>query len=186
MYKGIKIFLLLLLFGNTLAQNDIDFHAKELVRALRKTGNQEISGFSEIPVPALFSKHDTPNGKFFVNRIEDSGVKYIYVGRVYTCRADGCTLQPDIKGGMSAEYFDYFMFFDESLKIILVRIFSYEASHGHEITARGWLRQFENYDGLKSLEVGKNIDAVTGATISVYGMTHDVQSKADMLRKLLN
>jgi len=186
MCKGIKIFLLLLLFGNTLAQQDIDFQAKELVRELRRTGDQQISGFSEMTNPGLFSKQCKPKGKFFVNGNADSDVTYIYVGRVYTCRADGCTLQPDIKGGMSAEYFDYFMFFDATLKIKLVRIFNYEASHGHEITARGWLKQFENYDGSKHLEVGKNIDAVSGATISVYGITHDVQLKSEMLRKLLN
>ncbi len=43
--------------------------------------------------------------------------------------------------------------------------------------AKGWLKQFTGYDGSDTLEVGKNVDAISGATISVYGITLDVQMK---------
>jgi hypothetical protein len=185
MKKGFGILIFLLFTGQSISQRDIDFRPRELIRELRKAGEGTIPEFSEMLIPDSFSLYAPPSGKFFVIRDEDHPVRYFYVGRVYTCRADGCTLLFDSTKGPGSEYFDYFIFYDSFLSIKLVRIFNYEASHGHEITSRGWLRQFTDYDGTDNLEVGKNIDAVAGATISVYGITHNVKSKSGLLRKLL-
>jgi Na+-translocating ferredoxin:NAD+ oxidoreductase RnfG subunit len=40
--------------------------------------------------------------------------------------------------------------------------------------ARSWLKQFKGADKNKTLKVNKNIDAIAGATISVYSLTDDV------------
>ena len=41
------------------------------------------------------------------------------------------------------------------------------------------------YDGSTELPVDRDIDAISGATISVYAITHDVQQKTEILAKLV-
>jgi Na+-translocating ferredoxin:NAD+ oxidoreductase RnfG subunit len=68
----------------------------------------------------------------------------------------------------------------------LVRVFNYAATHGQEVAIRKWLDQFSGYDGGKPLRVGKEIDAISGATISVYAIVADVSEKIMLLRKQSN
>ena len=49
---------------------------------------------------------------------------------------------------------------------------------------KGWLNQFIGYDGTKTLRVGKEIDSISGATISAYGITTDIQQKTFYLQSL--
>jgi hypothetical protein len=46
------------------------------------------------------------------------------------------------------------------------------------------LRQFSGYNGTDTLEVGQNIVVISAATISVYGITGDVQKKTSILKKI--
>ncbi|MGC9354619.1 MAG: FMN-binding protein [Mariniphaga sp.] len=127
-----------------------------------------------------------PGNKFFIIEIAGkAGAKgYLHFGRVKTCRAGGCSLpgnsaSQDIDG----EYFDYFILYNTDFSIETVKIYNYQASYGHEITARGWLKQFEGFAGKSSLDVGKNIDAISGATVSVYAITEDVKWKTKLLQE---
>ena len=54
------------------------------------------------------------------------------------------------------------------------------------MTAKGWLKQFTGYNGTSQLEVNKNVDAISGATVSVYAITDDVIAKTEILGKLEN
>ena len=66
-----------------------------------------------------------------------------------------------------------------------VNVFNYEATHGQEITSKRWLKQFVNFQGENELVAGKNIDAISGATISVNGIVKDLQEKTYILKTLL-
>ena len=117
---------------------------------------------------------------------EDKTTGYLHIGRVKTCRAGGCSAPGSNTEQNSSEYFDYVILFDTEANIELVKIFNYQATHGQEITARGWLKQFLGFSGRDSLEVGKDIDTISGATISVDAITSDVQYKTEKLKELLN
>ena len=67
---------------------------------------------------------------------------------------------------------------------MLVRVFNYAATHGQEVSVKRWLDQFAGHDGAEPLRVGKEIDAISGATISVYALVADVQEKTIILKKL--
>jgi hypothetical protein len=111
--------------------------------------------------------------------------KYLYLGKVNTCRAGGCndSGEPAIK--QESEFFEYFILFDAAGAIMIVRIYRYAATHGHEITSKAWLRQFANYNGITKLVSGKNIDAISGATISVEAITRDVEQRTRWLNNYL-
>jgi hypothetical protein len=121
-------------------------------------------------------------GKFF--KIISNDKKLIaYVGRVNSCRAGGCS-DITIDFNSEFEYFDYFIIFDSQNKIIITRVYNYEATHGSEITAKRWLSQFIGFDGTKNLRVGKEIDSISGATISVFGLVSDIQEKTSLLNMI--
>jgi Na+-translocating ferredoxin:NAD+ oxidoreductase RnfG subunit len=101
---------------------------------------------------------------------------------VNSCRAGGCSISGNTPANMDSEYFDYYIFFDSAKTVKQVEVFNYQATHGYEITAKGWLKQFTGFSGKDSLVVNKDIDGISGATISVYAITSDVQEKTRMLK----
>ena len=133
----------------------------------------------------LDNQANTGEKFYIVESPGQSGAKgYLHFGRVKTCRTGGCSLSGHSETeNFDSEYFDYFILYNTDLTVETVKVYNYQASYGHEISARGWLKQFEGFTGKTSLEVGKNIDAISGATVSVHAITDDVQWKTKMLQE---
>jgi len=169
------------------AQSEIDFRPKLLVKELASSNNNVMPVLSEINLPLNLAEQIYP-GAFFSNTTDAPGnpVRYVYIGRVNSCRSDGCL--PGVSetaAGMTHEYFDYYILFSEKGIVQRVRVYNYQATHGEGITAPGWLKQFSGYDGERGLTPGKDVDAISGATISVYGISLDVQDKTRLLQQFL-
>ncbi|MDO9152165.1 MAG: FMN-binding protein [Paludibacter sp.] len=117
-------------------------------------------------------------GKFYkIDVSEDHKLKYIYIGRINTTRVT-------IQANDTDDYLDYFILYDSLKTVRLVKIYKFNSSHGEGVTSQGWLKQFIGHNTQKSLNVGKNIDAIAGATISVNKLTFDIQSKTRILNDL--
>ncbi len=161
----------------------LDFEDKTLKKEIQKIGGTETPEWKEIPFPDA----NSVQGKFFTISDSNKLKKYIYVGRVNSCRAGGCSNPAQSTIGLeTSEYFDYFVIFDASLSVQQVKVYNYQATHGQEVTNKGWLKQFQGYDGNRQLNVGKNIDAISGATVSVQGITNDIQEKTRLLKKIVD
>jgi len=132
--------------------------------------------------------YQTTGGKFFTveRSAANTGIRYVYIGRVNSCRSGVCFADQSKTGKSDSEYFDYFMLFNEEGVVQLVRVYNYQATHGQEISAPNWLKQFVGYKGTNGLAAGKNIDAISGATISVEGIVADVQQKTKILDSFLH
>ena len=168
-------------------QITIDNQNKALLKALKKYNLHNMSQWQEIPIADQCLNISQIDGKFFKLAIDTSQVKYMYVGRVNTCRSDGCSPDASLTMESETEYFDYFILFDIKKSIHIVRIFNYQATHGQEITAKSWLKQFEGYNNSGPLlRVNKTIDAISGATSSVLAITYDIQSKTEILHNINN
>ena len=164
---------------------DVDYGHKSLIKVLRKAGLEADDILKEITAGAT----DTVffQGKFFeIKPDNEKHYKYVYVGRVNSCRAGGCGAGSPDQVNSASEYFDYFIIYDHNVAVRLVRVFNYQASHGHEVTAKGWLKQFTGYNGTSDLQVDKDVDAISGATVSVYAITDDVVAKTRILNQLKN
>jgi hypothetical protein len=186
MRKILSTFCFLLVINTCLmSQASFDYYPKSLQTELAKANgnNVELSEFSVLPKLAKSVKL----GKFF--KVADftsfSPIKYVYVGRVKTCRAGGCSVYNNDAENVQSEYFDYFILYDVSCSIQLVKIYNYQATHGQEVTSTNWLRQFRSYNGRRELIVGKDVDAISGATISVDATTFDVEHKTKILEQSL-
>lgn len=111
-------------------------------------------------------------------------IGYGYVGRVKTCRSGGCSAPPQRSTNSHYEYFDYFMLLEPNMEIRHLEMLTYNATRGYEITSRSWLRQFVGYQGESHIDYGKDIQAISGATISANSMTEDVRQTVLKLKKL--
>lgn len=169
-------------YGISWAQKDVNYRDRTLIKALRKDGVTDMSLVKEIEI-ADTTLSVPVSGKFFlIDSSESNRYRYIYVGRVNSCRAGGCSAPQLVSENGHSEYFDYYILFDEKKSVRAVKVFNYNATHGHEVTAKGWLKQFIGHNGTKRLRVDKNIDAISGATISVYAITADIENRTKLLR----
>lgn len=163
------------------SNSEIDFLNKKINKEIPKIFNVKEFELSQIDNNNL-SAITGSKGKYFAIKSNDILLGYSYVGRVNSCRAGGCSVSDEMSEERGYEYFDYFIVFDTEIKIMSVKVFNYQATHGHEITAKSWLKQFDNYNGSEQLVVGKNIDAISGATISTHAITYDIQNKSELLK----
>ncbi len=180
-----SFFLFIMLPCLLLAQPDVDYTNKSLVKKLEKEGI-DMQQLQELHLQDSGVSTSELDSKFFVTGSTDvSQLHYIFVGRVNSCRTGGCSVAGNTGTNMSSEYFDYLILFDNRARINLVHVFNYRATHGYEICSRGWLRQFSGYNGSGQLEVGKTIDGISGATKSVHAITSDVRRRTNQLQEIL-
>ena len=114
-------------------------------------------------------------------------VGFLLLRRGLGCKIGGCgnasdqgTGQICSSDGTAYEYFDYTVLLDTNLTILKIAVVDYPGDYGYEITSKGWLKQFVGYKGSK-LTYGKNIDAISGATISANSLTVDIMAVHSML-----
>jgi hypothetical protein len=181
MFKLFIILFFLIYSSNNFPQRELDFEDKNLKHEIQKISGTESTDLIEFHVNT-----GSIQGKFFTFSDQNNSKKYLYVGRVNSCRAGGCSNPALPASGLeTSEYFDYFVVFDGNLSIQQVKVYNYQATHGQEVTNKGWLKQFQGYNGERQLNVGKNIDAISGATVSVYAITNDIQEKTQLLKKIV-
>lgn len=113
-----------------------------------------------------------------------AAVAYVMVNRVESCRAGGCDASFEMNQQPN-EFFDYFMVLSLKGEVLRVRIYNYQATRGHEVMSKGWLRQFSGVKPHQKLEVGNNIQAISGATISAKAITANIVSQAGCLGDFL-
>lgn len=186
----IKLVIILFSFwftADALVPKGIDYEDRTLQKEVSKFVGDDHIRLEELNVPARLFDPESVQGKFF--RISQTSAKknakYAYVGRVNSCRQGGCS-NPHLSLTVETpEYFDYVIVFDDKPAIQLVSVYNYQATHGQEVSTRGWLKQFQGYSGEKTLVVGKSIDGISGATVSVHGITADVQEKVRILKKII-
>lgn len=67
--------------------------------------------------------------------------------------------------------FDYLVIFDNELIIKKIKILAYREDYGGEIGSKRWLKQFNDLSKEDTVVYGKDIKAISGATISARSMT---------------
>jgi Na+-translocating ferredoxin:NAD+ oxidoreductase RnfG subunit len=169
-------------------RSPINYQPKSLTKQVEQLWGLKESKKEEILITHA-SKNDIEiKGKFFTIIDKNNVIqnRYVYIGRVNSCRAGGCSIPNEVSANSASEYFDYYLLFNDKVEVDLVKVFSYQATHGQEVTVKGWLKQFIGYNGSESLQVGKDIDAIAGATISVYAITADIEHKTNLLKRFIS
>ncbi len=60
-------------------------------------------------------------------------------------------------------------------EIINANVMKYREAYGSEVGNSGWLQQFINFNKNSDYNIGKDIDGISGATISVKSMSKGIQ-----------
>ena len=94
-------------------------------------------------------------------------------------RPDGYAVFDQERG--QHELIDFATFFDASGKVTRTEVMAYREAYGHEIRRESFRRQFLGRDAKSGYEVGKDIDAISGATISADSMSRAVRRAAVLL-----
>lgn len=72
---------------------------------------------------------------------------------------------------------------DETSTVKWATVTSYPWTHGRDVSRHSFTRQFEGKGRGDAIEVGRDIDAVTGATLSCRAMANGVRAAVDLLAK---
>ena len=152
----------------------VDIPEKKIGRAIAKIW--KVENFEVVDNDDGGKKNCFSEGNWLKVKTADGELGMIYVGRVNSCRQGGCSVDGEGEETVSYEFFDYFMLTDMSGEVRWVKIFNYQATQGHEVMSRGWLNQFRGLTSeSKKLELGRDIEAISGATISAKAITDDIQ-----------
>lgn len=81
------------------------------------------------------------------------------------------------------DYFDYLLAYAPDLTVLGLKVTTYRSSHGAAICQKNWLSQFTGYTG-ESLSLGKEIDAISGATISATSLVEDLKRTYQLMHNL--
>lgn len=186
----LKLILIVLFCSVSFLSNsqEINFNPKPLEKDIQKLWNAEPVQLNEIVVPdSLYNDMLLDKGKIYRTIVGNDSQGYAYIGRIYSCRMGGCGMDDGQDVGAADEnfeYFDYYIIFNQTLEVQKIRVYNYQATHGHEVGGKGWLKQFIGYKGESKLEYGKNIDSISGATISANAITYNVQESSRYLNLL--
>jgi len=80
----------------------------------------------------------------------------------------------------------YLTCFNMDGQLINAHIVKYREDYGYEVGNRRWLNQFLGLDASSDYKVGKNIDGISGATISVNSVTRGINRSAIIIENLLS
>ena len=72
----------------------------------------------------------------------------------------------------------FLVLFNTEGEIISSEVIKYREAYGGEVGNKNWLAQFTNSTDTSQFKVGKNIDGISGATISVNSLTKGIQKIA--------
>lgn len=152
----------------------------------------------EVQIQKMTSQRLSPNAlsqNVFSIKSEETQLGYMILRRVHGCKIGGCDANSsndhmvqyvaDFDEG-SYETFDYLMIVNNDFSILKLSVYDYPGEHGYEVTSKRWLRQFEGYKGDQRLQYNKDIDAISGATISGNSITADVQRTHRLLSESLS
>jgi hypothetical protein len=139
---------------------------KKIEKELGKAGYDGSFGFKEIDVSSLDEPFITNRSfyRFFADEID--------LGIICLTSAMG-----------RYEYFDYWTLMGNDGEIKIVRVYKYRSDHGGEITARSWLKQFNDKQP-GTFILGSNVDAVSGATISSNALVDDLNSLDGLIEQI--
>lgn len=82
------------------------------------------------------------------------------------------------------EKIDYAVGLDLPGNVSRVEVVRYRESHGHEVAERKWLAQFEGATAVSPLKAGKDIDGISGATLSVVHVSEGVRRVVRLIAAL--
>jgi len=122
----------------------------------------------------------TPNRSLFSLHQNGNKIGTLVINNARGCKINGCKST----GGGDAKYEDFWygVIFDNDLKIKLVRVLEYSSDYGYEISSKNWLKQFKGFTGCDLRYGGREVDVISGATVSGKSIVSDLSNLCWLLQ----
>ena len=119
---------------------------------------------------------------FEIKNPQNEMIGYGIVTLTNGCKIGGCDA---IQHADNAEYEQFYFstLYNPDGEIANVKVVEYTSERGYEITARSWLKQFIGKRG-GELRVDKEIDGISGATVSVNSIVNEINAQQDYVSRV--
>ena len=91
-----------------------------------------------------------------------------------------------VEAPSKVDTFTFMVVYNLDLSIKHIEVLEYKENYGGEISSKRFLKQYQGKTGSQNLELGKDIDGISGATISVLSMNHAVKKLNNNMITLKN
>ena len=75
--------------------------------------------------------------------------------------------------------------YDNHGSVYNVSVIKYREQYGGQIKSKKWLKQFINYTDTSNYNIGKNISAISGATISVHSISKGIHKLSIIINNIM-
>ena len=79
--------------------------------------------------------------------------------------------------------FDYYIIFNNKADVLKVEVLCYRENYGGEICNKNWLKQFAGLETNNYVRYNRNINGISGATISVNSIKKDIFKLTNSLKE---
>ncbi|MFT5857939.1 MAG: hypothetical protein ACI865_000023 [Flavobacteriaceae bacterium] len=151
---------------------------KKIDKLVSKIWKGELVEITQVAVPDSLQQD-----VIVLNTVSLDGktVGYVCYAMAFGCQVGGCAA-PTTPNSQSFETFDYIVVYDTELNILRVDIAEYGGQYGYEICRQKWLAQF--IGGNIAFELDKNVDGISGATVSAKYLIDDLNSIGLQMKEL--
>jgi Na+-translocating ferredoxin:NAD+ oxidoreductase RnfG subunit len=112
-----------------------------------------------------------------------NSVRRVKISRLRSAETDlGYACFASSKG--KNDYFDYMVIFDKELMIKKVKVLVYRSTYGGEIMSRSWLKQFIGKTNGEEMTMNKDIDGISGATLSAPSITEGIKELSLLIAEI--
>lgn len=143
---------------------------KKIKKQIKKTFD-----IDEFDIKVITTDSNTYAHDFFEIKTSGRLLGYGIVTLTNGCKIGGCDA---IQHADDAEYEQFYFstLYMPNGEIANVKVVEYNSERGYEITARSWLKQFIGKRG-GTLKVDQEIDAISGATVSVNSIVNEINAQ---------
>lgn len=161
-----------------ISQMSLSFDEGKIDKVIRQLYKEQLPDKVIVDIPDSLTMQISTVCKL---RLNDNLDGYACYATAFGCKLGGCA-KPSDPNISSYETFDYIVIFNENLAIRKVEIVNYPGAYGYEICRKKWLQQFEGKT--PDLQLGRDVDGVTGATVSAQFLVEDINYLKSFLQKI--
>lgn len=165
---------------HTMSYNYPEHLQKKINRILKKQFKGEIVNMQPIDLDQMDLNTDITAITNDQNNLLGYGIIHLNNG----CKLGGCMELESYDPNESYETFYCMTIYSPGLEIEVVHVLEYGSRYGYEITAASWLKQFKGKKG-GTLKLNKDIDAISGATISAHAVVRMINDQQALIRSLI-
>ena len=164
----------------SIKNNDLDAQMPDFHKKIEKTIKKTWKG-QAVKAEIFDVKKEGftfPDRQLYYLKENGKKIGILVINKAYGCHIGGCDDVDESRMSISStayEDFYYAIFFNLDLTIKLVKVLEYDSEYGYEICAKRWLQQFVGNKGC-DLQYMKDIDGISGATVSAQSIVSDIDN----------